>query len=65
MALVVGGGSGHEPMRFRGFVGAGLADAVACGNVFASPDPGTIIATAEMADNGKARFVCVWKLRRR
>ena len=52
VALVVGGGSGHEPM-FSGFVGAGLADAVACGNVFASPDPGTIVTTAEMVKDGK------------
>ena len=32
VALVVGGGSGHEPM-FSGFVGKGLADAAACGNI--------------------------------
>ena len=31
VALVIGGGSGHEPM-FSGFVGKGLADAAACGN---------------------------------
>lgn len=52
VALVVGGGSGHEPM-FSGFVGSGLADAAACGNVFASPDPGTIMATADMVNEGK------------
>lgn len=45
VALVIGGGSGHEPM-FSGFVGTGLADAAACGNVFASPDPNTIYETA-------------------
>lgn len=45
VALVIGGGSGHEPM-FSGFVGSGLADAAACGNVFASPDPNTIYETA-------------------
>lgn len=32
VALVIGGGSGHEPM-FSGFVGEGLADAAACGNI--------------------------------
>lgn len=52
VALVVGGGSGHEPM-FSGFVGEGLADAAACGNLFASPDPGTIHAVGEAADRGK------------
>lgn len=52
VALVIGGGSGHEPM-FSGFVGRGLADAAACGNVFASPDPGTIVSTANMVDAGQ------------
>lgn len=52
VALVIGGGSGHEPM-FCGFVGKGLADAAACGNIFASPDPGTIYKTAKAVDSGK------------
>lgn len=52
VALVIGGGSGHEPM-FCGFVGRGLADAAACGNIFASPDPGTIVETAKAVDAGK------------
>lgn len=52
VALVIGGGSGHEPM-FCGFVGKGLADAAACGNVFASPDPGTIYETAKAVDSGR------------
>lgn len=42
VALVVGGGSGHEPM-FAMFVGENLADASANGNIFASPDPNTIL----------------------
>jgi dihydroxyacetone kinase len=50
--LVIGGGSGHEPM-FSGFVGQGLADAAACGNIFASPDPFTIRETAKAAHAGK------------
>lgn len=52
VSLVIGGGSGHEPM-FSGFVGRGLADAAACGNIFASPDPGTICETAKAANAGK------------
>jgi len=52
VAVVVGGGSGHEPM-FSGFVGKGLADAAACGNLFASPDPGTVYAVGAAADSGK------------
>ena len=51
-ALVIGGGSGHEPM-FAFFVGDGLADAAACGNIFASPDPNTILRTAQAVDQGK------------
>ncbi len=52
VVLVVGGGSGHEPL-FGGFVGKGLADAAACGNVCASPNPDLIKATAEAVDQGK------------
>lgn len=52
VALVVGGGSGHEPM-FAGFVGKGLADAAACGNIFASPDPNTVYETAKAVNEGK------------
>lgn len=50
--LVIGGGSGHEPM-FSGFCGAGLADAVACGNVYASPNPRLIKETAKSVEQGK------------
>lgn len=50
-ALVIGGGSGHEPM-FGFFLGENLADAAANGNVFASPDPVTITKTAQAANRG-------------
>lgn len=50
--LVTGGGSGHEPM-FAGYVGSGLADAAALGEIFASPSPDIIIATAKVAEKGK------------
>ena len=46
VSLVIGGGSGHEPL-YSCFVGPGLADAAVCGNIFASPDPNTIVKTAE------------------
>lgn len=52
VALVIGGGSGHEPL-FPGFVGEGLADAVAMGNIFASPNPSNIFEVTKAADNGK------------
>lgn len=52
VALVIGGGSGHEPL-FSGFCGSGLADAVACGNICASPNPELIAETAKAVDQGK------------
>lgn len=52
VALIIGGGSGHEP-TFLGFVGKGLADAVAIGNVFASPPPQPAVDAA-MAVHGGA-----------
>ncbi|MBE6936622.1 MAG: dihydroxyacetone kinase subunit DhaK [Ruminococcaceae bacterium] len=52
VALVIGGGSGHEPM-FSMFVGDGLADASISGHIFTSPDPYSIIETATAADAGR------------
>ena len=52
VALVIGGGSGHEPL-FSGYCGAGLADAVACGNICASPNPELIMETAKAVDQGE------------
>lgn len=52
VVLVIGGGSGHEPV-YHGFVGQGLADAAACGNIFASPNPELISETAKAVDQGK------------
>jgi dihydroxyacetone kinase-like protein len=51
VGLVIGGGSGHEP-TFLGYVGRGLADAAAIGNVFASPPPDPIIECAKAVDGG-------------
>jgi len=51
VGLVIGGGSGHEP-TFLGFVGKGLADAAAIGNVFASPPPDPVLACAQDVDGG-------------
>ena len=52
VAFVIGGGSGHEPL-FAMFLGENLADAAACGNIFASPDPNTIMKTAMSVEKGK------------
>ncbi|KQV14329.1 dihydroxyacetone kinase [Rhizobium sp. Root1203] len=51
VGLVIGGGSGHEP-SFLGFVGKGLADAAAIGNIFASPPPDPIYQCAKAVDGG-------------
>ncbi|MBB4301718.1 dihydroxyacetone kinase-like protein [Rhodobium orientis] len=51
-ALLIGGGSGHEPM-FAGYVGPGLADGAVCGQVFAAPSPDAIVAATKAVDCGK------------
>ncbi|MFF2030709.1 dihydroxyacetone kinase subunit DhaL [Arthrobacter sp. NPDC058192] len=51
VALVIGGGSGHYP-AFAGLVGAGLATASACGNMFASPAAGQVYRVAKAANAG-------------
>ncbi|MFK8034295.1 MAG: dihydroxyacetone kinase subunit DhaL [Hyphomicrobiales bacterium] len=51
VGIVIGGGSGHEP-AFSGYVGKGLADAAAVGNVFASPSPVQILDAARSANGG-------------
>ena len=51
VALVSGGGSGHEPLH-TGFVGYGMLDAACPGQVFTSPTPDLILAAAEAADTG-------------
>jgi dihydroxyacetone kinase-like protein len=51
VALVSGGGSGHEPLH-SGFVGPGMLDAACPGQVFTSPTPDLILAAAEAADTG-------------
>mmetsp|Transcript_12473 Transcript_12473/g.20291 ORF Transcript_12473/g.20291 Transcript_12473/m.20291 type:complete len:581 (+) Transcript_12473:30-1772(+) len=43
VALISGGGSGHEPSH-AGFVGKGMLSAAVCGNVFTSPDVDSIYA---------------------
>src|SRR6516225_8154176 len=51
VALVSGGGSGHEPLH-AGFVGHGMLDAACPGQVFTSPTPDQMIAAAEAVDGG-------------
>ncbi|MCG8359754.1 MAG: dihydroxyacetone kinase subunit DhaK [Kiloniellales bacterium] len=51
VGILIGGGSGHEP-TFIGYVGKGLADAVAVGNVFASPPPDPAYEASKAIDGG-------------
>lgn len=51
VALVSGGGSGHEPMH-GGFVGMGMLDAACPGEVFTSPTPDQMEAATKAVDGG-------------
>jgi len=51
VALVSGGGSGHEPLH-GGFVGFGMLDAAVPGPVFTSPTPDPILAATKAVDSG-------------
>jgi phosphoenolpyruvate---glycerone phosphotransferase subunit DhaK len=51
VALVSGGGSGHEPMH-GGFVGRGMLDAACPGEVFTSPTPDQMEAATKAVDGG-------------
>lgn len=51
VALVSGGGSGHEPLH-AGLVGQGMLDAACPGQVFTSPTPDQMLAAAEQVENG-------------
>src|SRR6266542_5800861 len=51
VALISGGGSGHEPMH-GGFVGRGMLDAACPGEVFTSPVPEQMLAATKAVDGG-------------
>lgn len=59
VALVSGGGSGHEPAH-AGFVGKGLLTAAVCGDVFASPSVDAVLAGI-LAVTGKAGCLLIVK----
>lgn len=59
VALVSGGGSGHEPSH-AGFVGQGLLTAAVCGDVFASPSVDAVLAGI-LAVTGKAGCLLIVK----
>ena len=51
VALISGGGSGHEPMH-GGFVGMGMLDAACPGEVFTSPTPDQMLEAAKATNSG-------------
>jgi phosphoenolpyruvate---glycerone phosphotransferase subunit DhaK len=51
VAIISGGGSGHEPMH-GGFVGMGMLDAACPGEVFTSPVPDQMLAATKAVDGG-------------
>ena len=59
VALVSGGGSGHEPSH-AGFVGQGMLTAAVCGEVFASPSVDAVLAGI-LAVTGKAGCLLIVK----
>jgi len=58
VALISGGGSGHEPLH-AGFVGHGMLDAACPGQVFTSPTPDQMLAAAEAVDGGAGTLFIV------
>jgi dihydroxyacetone kinase-like protein len=52
VGVITGGGSGHKP-AFIGFIGQGMLDAVAVGEIFTSPPPLACLEAAKAADGGK------------
>ncbi len=58
VGIVTGGGSGHEP-AFLGYVGEGLVDAVAIGEIFSSPTAKSFLDAMRHA-NGQAGVACLY-----
>jgi dihydroxyacetone kinase-like protein len=58
VALISGGGSGHEPLH-AGFVGRGMLDAACPGQVFTSPTPDQMVEAMEAVDTGAGCLLIV------
>ena len=58
VALVSGGGSGHEPSH-GGFVGKGMLDAAVAGTVFTSPTPDQIFEAIKAVNGGKGVLLVI------
>ena len=61
VALISGGGSGHEPAHL-GFIGQGMLTAVVCGNLFASPSTSAILSAIKfVGQSNKAGVLMIVK----
>ncbi|WP_018855602.1 MULTISPECIES: dihydroxyacetone kinase subunit DhaK [unclassified Rhizobium] len=58
VAIISGGGAGHEPMHI-GFVGRGMLDAACVGHIFTSPTPDQIVGAIEETDTGAGCLLVV------
>jgi dihydroxyacetone kinase-like protein len=58
VAIISGGGAGHEPMHV-GFVGHGMLDAACTGHIFTSPTPDQVIAAIAETDTGAGCLLIV------
>jgi len=58
VGIVTGGGSGHKP-AFIGYIGRGLVDTVAVGDIFAAPPVQRVYEAIKAADAGKGVLLCL------
>jgi dihydroxyacetone kinase-like protein len=58
VAIVSGGGSGHEPAH-AGYVGFGMLDGAVCGEVFTSPTPDQVYEAIKATDNGQGVLLVI------
>ena len=58
VALISGGGSGHEPAH-GGYVGKGMLDAAVAGAMFTSPTPDQVYEAIKAADGGKGALLII------
>ena len=58
VAIVSGGGSGHEPAH-AGYVAQGMLDAAVCGEVFTSPTPDKVLEAIKAVDTGDGVLLIV------
>ena len=52
VGIVIGGGAGHEPL-FLEYIGRGMADASAHGQIFAAPAPGIVYEAIKAVNSGR------------